>query len=77
MTAVGATLFRATAFAIGLSISKRNRVCDLDCDQSGSTGNYGLWAALSVTLVIDEANVRKRKIDGSDAPSVEGRYWVF
>ncbi len=32
------------------------------------------WAALSVTLVIDEANVRKRKIEGPDAPSVEGRY---
>ena len=27
-----------------------------------------------MTLVIDEANVRKRKIDGPDAPSVEGRY---
>ena len=23
-------------------LKKRNRVCDLDCDQSGSTGNYGL-----------------------------------
>ena len=75
MTAVGATLFRATAFAIGLSISKSGIVfVILIVINQGLQAITDFWAALSVTLVIDEANVRKRKIDGPDAPSVEGRY---
>ena len=75
MIATGATLFRATAFAIALSISTSGIVfVILIVINQGLQAITDFWAALSVTLVIDEANVRKRKIEGPDAPSVEGRY---
>ena len=75
MTATGATLFRAIAFAIGIGVSKSGVVfvCLVVMNQ-GLQAITDFWAALSVTLVIDEVNVMRRKKEGPDAPSVEGRY---